>query len=170
MKNVMSKKRILVAVVITILANVILFACEHAAKKSLEKQTEAASYLNLDTRATTSKDRTSLNEVLKDRQVYFSGIEDSSVNENTVVYLENAPENEDIYMVYKIIDKETGDIYEVTDLIPAGEHVEWEPSLILPKGEHTLIFNETPYFKWDESETGYVQLTQANNEVVFTVL
>ena len=73
-------------------------------------------------------------------------------------------------MVYKIIDKETGDIYEVTDLIPAGEHVEWEPSLILPKGEHTLIFNETPYFKWDESETGYVQLTQANNEVVFTVL
>ena len=170
MDNKNMKKRIVVAIIIAVICNALMLGFGAYSKKSLEKQIDAANTLGLDTRATASKDRTTLDEALKDKQVYFSGIEDTNVTDNTVVYLENAEENEGIYMVYQIIDKETGEIYEITDLIPAGEHVEWMPTEDLYEGEHTLLFIETPFFAWEESETGYVQLTQANNEVVFTVL
>ena len=170
MNNERVKKKVIIWIVLAIICNAILIGFGIASRKSVEKQMETAQILGLDTRATASKDTLSLEDALKDRQVYFSGIEDTCVNSNTVVYLENAAENEDIYMVYQIIDKDTGAVYEITDLIPAGEHVEWEPADYLTEGEHTLIFNEMPYFAWEGSETGYVQLTQANNEVVFTVL
>ena len=96
------------------------------------------------------------------------------VKKDTLEYFSEIPEGEDSTNYGKLATRirkdQTGEIYEITDLIPAGEHVEWMPSEDLYEGEHTLIFNETPFFAWEESETGYVQLTQANNEVVFTVL
>lgn len=116
------------------------------------------------------EDKDDLAKILADMQVYFCGIEDAVINDSSVVYLENDKENKGIYMRYVITDKDTGEVLEVTDLISAGDCVEWVPGEKLSKGEHTLIFNEAPFFQWKEAENGYVPLTQANNEVVFTVM
>ncbi len=164
------KKVIIVMVIIGLICNAVLMIAGNLSKKSVEEQIEAYDRLSLDTRASKeSVEENSLAYALADRQVYFSGIEDCDITENTTIYLENDKENEDIFMRYQISDKETGEVYEVTDLIPAGEHVEWVPGECLAKGEHTLLFNQAPFFSWEEAESGYVPLTQANNEVVVTV-
>ncbi len=126
--------------------------------------------LVIDTRSSAEgTEKSSLAEALEDRQVYFAGIEDCVISGNTDIYLENVSENEDILMKYDIVDKDTGNVLESTDLIPSGEHVAWNAGSVLSEGEHTLIFRQSPYFPWDEAESGYVPLTQANNEVIVTI-
>lgn len=123
--------------------------------------------LMVDTRAKGSEaEKGSLAELLADRQVYFAGIEDAVISEDTVIYLENLKENGDILIQYEVIDKENGESLETTGLIPSGEHVAWVPGEALEKGTHTLILHESPFYPY---EGEYFALTQGNNEVTFTI-
>ena len=108
----------------------------------------------------------SLADLLADRQVYFAGIENATISQDTVIYLENMEENDDILMQYEITDKETDEVLETTGLIPAGEQVAWTPGEKLKAGTYTLIFHEKPFYPYDGD---YAALTQGNNEVVFTI-
>lgn len=163
-------KRIIAAVVLIILVGVIVAVAYGAAHATPEEVVNTTGNLIIDTRSSDEKKGTSdLVEALKDRQVFFAGIEDAVITKSTTIFLENVEENEDILMKYDIVDKETGETLESTGLIPAGEHIEWKAGEVLSEGEHTLIFRETPYFPWEEAQDGYVQLTQANNEVILTV-
>ena len=102
------------------------------------------------------------------RNVYFSGLSDSVLNKDTVVYLENLVDNQpDIYMQYEIIDKATGNLVYKTDLIPAGEMIVWVAADVLSPGAYDLIFRETPF--WENGEN-YIQLTGGENEVHFTII
>lgn len=106
------------------------------------------------------------NNPLAGRNVYFSGIADSTVNAKTIVYLENLPENgNDIYMKYDIYNGK--DLLFSTKLIPAGKAVAWQIGEALPKGEYKLTFCETPY--WEKAEGEYVSLTGGSNIVNFVV-
>ena len=123
--------------------------------------------LMVDTRAEGGEtEEGNLAERLADIQVYFAGIEDAVISEDTVIYLENLKENGDILMQYEITDKGSGETLETTGLIPSGEHVEWVPGKALKKGVHTLIMHESPFYSYDGE---YFALTQGNNEVTFTI-
>ncbi len=122
--------------------------------------------LVLDTRASAEKEEDNLAELLADRQVYFAGIEDATINRQTVIYLENMKENDDILMQYEITDKDTGEVLETTGLIPSGEHVDWIPGEKLADGSYTLVFHEKPFYEYKGE---YVALTQGNNEVAIRI-
>lgn len=120
----------------------------------------------IDTRADSEKEEAS--NPLSDRMVHFSGIEDADVNADSVVYLENLPENEDFYMTYKIENADTGEVYEETGLIPSGEHVAWKVGEdITEPGEYHLNFHEAPY--WIDPNGNQIALTSGNNQVTFTM-
>lgn len=103
---------------------------------------------------------------LAGRQVYYAGLEDCTVNQNTVVYLENLEDNIDIYMTYEItVD---GNVIFQTDLIPPGEYVEWTPAEILEAGKtYAVYLKETPYY--EEKEGEFLPLTSPINMVNITV-
>ena len=105
--------------------------------------------------------------ILEGRNVYFAGIADTTVGTNTNVYLENLPENDDIYMKYKIINADTKDVIYETDLIPSGKHVTWKCAEDLQEGENHLVIEESPYYP---TGTGYMLLTTGKNEVTFTFI
>ena len=108
-------------------------------------------------------------ESLFDRQVYFAGMEDQMIKSDTVVELSNLPENEDIFMSYEILDADTGESLHHTDLIPSGTYVPWVPGETLPPGTYHLIFHQMPYLPDPKSGGSYLPLTNANNEVTFTI-
>lgn len=157
--------RVVIAVLLVIIALLLWKSCSKEPAKAPAKEGN----LTIDTRSGEKEEEASLADVLKDRQVFFSGIEDAVISKETKVYLENPKENQDILMKYEVIDKESGEVVETTDLIPAGESVTWMAGEVLTIGEHTLIFHEMPYYPWEEAENGYYPLTQGNNEVVFAV-
>lgn len=103
---------------------------------------------------------------LSGRSVYFSGIADSVVNKDTVVYLDNLEENgDDIFMKYTICcDNET---IWTTDLIPSGKSAMWTIGTTLAPGEYNLTFNETPYWKNGDN---FIPLTGGSNIVHFKVV
>lgn len=101
------------------------------------------------------------------RNIYFSGIVDSIVGEETVVYLENLKENgDDIFIKYEVFD---GDklVYN-TDLTPSGKAAEWMIGDSLSCGEYDLMFCQTPY--WKNKTGSYVQLTGGTNTVHFSMI
>ena len=120
--------------------------------------------LKVDNRAT--GDAKSAARSLSGRQVYYAGLEDCVVNQDTVVYLENLAENIDIYMAYEItVD---GEIVFKTDLIPPGEYVEWTPAENLDAGKTYVVYlKETPYY--EENEGQFLPLTAPTNMVNITV-
>lgn len=106
-------------------------------------------------------------KALSNRQVYYAGIEDCTVNKNTVIYLENLEDNGDILMKYDIY---VGDekVFE-TDLIPSGNHVEWKPSDSLKSGKtYKINLQQTPYYPLENGE--YLSLTSPINTVNITIL
>ncbi len=124
--------------------------------------------LVLDTRASGEPaEETSLAALLSDRQVYFAGIDDVTISRQSVIYLENLPENDDILMQYEIVNKDTGETLETTGLIPAGERIAWIPGEMLADGSYTLVFKEKPFYEY---QGGYFALTQGNNEVSITIV
>ena len=107
---------------------------------------------------------------LADRQVYFAGMEDQMIGKDTIVELSNLPENEEILMSYEILDADTGESLHRTDLIPSGTHTSWIPGETLNTGTYHLIFHQMPYLPYPDSDSGYLPLTNANNEVTFTII
>lgn len=108
---------------------------------------------------------------LASRNVYFAGIDNSVCDSNTIVYLENLPDNEDFMMKYQIyiIDEDgvKGSLIYETDLIPSGQHVDWKPSETLEPGEYTLAFDELPFM---QSGNDWIPLTAGENQVILTIL
>ena len=120
--------------------------------------------LIIDENATDKTKENQQTDPLSERMVYFAGIEDCTINQQSIVYLENLPENEDFLMKYQIFEGEKL-IYE-TDLIPSGMHIEWKAAEDLSIGEHKLDFKEVPYYPVDGN---YIELTSGVNAVVITV-
>lgn len=125
--------------------------------------------VKIDNRASVIKGSTSdYTDLLKDREVYFSGIEDTTINKATIVYLNNDENNDDIYLQYTVKDKDTEEVLFETDLIPSGQFVEWVPGDSgLHEGKNNILFIETPYIQIDEK---WVTLTVGKNEAVFTLI
>ena len=105
------------------------------------------------------------------RNVYFAGIDNSTCNGDTIVYLENLPENEDFLMKYEIYtlteDGQRKDMVYETDLIPSGKHVNWKPAEDLGVGIHQVAFVEQPFMRSGED---YIPLTAGENQVVLTIV
>ena len=104
---------------------------------------------------------------LSNRMVYYAGLEDCTVNSSSVVYLENLPENEDIYMSYEI--SKDGEVIHKTGLIPAGEFSKWTPSEVLSPGVYSLAIKNIPYY--DTGDGNYETLAyQPVNVISMTVI
>lgn len=125
--------------------------------------------VKIDTRAGSIKSAsTDYQDLLKDREVLFTGIPSSVINKSTKVQLDNNEVNDDIYLQYTVKDKDTGEVLFETDLIPSGQFVEWVPGdSNLHEGDNNILFVETPYIQIDEK---WVTLTVGKNEAVFTLI
>jgi hypothetical protein len=121
----------------------------------------------LDDRSTETGSKTSTAD-LSSRMIYFPGMEDATVTDDTIVKLENPSENEDIYLKYDVYDSDTGDLLFSTGLIPSGSYIGWTPGETMEPGEYHIVLNETPYIML-EGDTDYTQLTQGNNEFNLTL-
>ncbi len=108
---------------------------------------------------------------ISSRNVYFAGIDNSTCNGGTIVYLENLPENEDFLMRYEIYtlteDGQRKDMIHETDLIPSGKHVNWKPAEDLGVGIHHVAFVGQPFMK---SGKDYIPLTAGENQVLLTIV
>ncbi len=121
----------------------------------------------IDTRATQISEVDKVKDKVKDRNVYFAGIDNAVLDMESRVKLENLPENEDFYMSYTVTNDDTGEVVYNTDLIPSGSHVAWIAGETLGKGEFNLSFLATPYVISDEGEA--IALTSGNNKVKLTI-
>ena len=133
-------------------------------------KTESSGYGNLRLDTTANSEKSDPND-LSNRNVYFSGIDNSSCNKDTVIYLENLPENEDFLMKYEIYelneDGTRGEMVFSTDLIPSGQHVNWKPAENLSAGTHNISFLEQPFV---QSGDDFIPLTAGENQVVLTIV
>lgn len=118
--------------------------------------------MSIDARATKEAAKAEETEDLKQRNIFFSGIEDTTIKKGSLITLENLPENGDFLMRYKIFEKNSNTLLFETDLIPAGEHVFWDPSVNFGEGVHTVAFLAEPFF---ETDGEYMPLTCAKNIV-----
>jgi len=132
-------------------------------KKESEVISEGTQGMVIDSRSTSEKPA-EVDNPLASRQIFFAGFDDIYASEESVVCLENLPENEDFFIRYEILEK-SGDkeniVFE-TDLIPAGEHIEWIPSEFLEPGDYELTFVQTPFV---EINGKWTELTTAGNDV-----
>lgn len=103
------------------------------------------------------------------RRVYFAGFEDSIFGEETKLELKNPQENEDFYMMYRIIDIGTDKVLFESDLIESGKALYWRPAEELAAGTWHLSIQMMPYYSPDGG-TSWMPLTGTDNRVVFTVL
>ncbi len=172
------KKKILkitgLCVTILILFCLSLFVCYRISYKYVQKNLpETASIKNfkIDTSAKTMKEA---NKQLVDREVFFAGIQDGALAKSSPILLKNPDSNNDIFMMYTILDEDTGNVIYETDLIKAGCAVEWVPGEILGVGEHHLIFSEQPYYCMDTnqvlSKDTLLPLVTGNNSVTIQVV
>lgn len=104
---------------------------------------------------------------LKNRNVFFAGMDNITADKDTVVRLENLKDNGDILISYSIIDNDTGRILFSTDLIPAGQHVDWKPSESLEAGSYDICYVQNPV--WQDEEGNFVPLTSADNMATLTL-
>lgn len=104
---------------------------------------------------------------LADRQVYFAGYDDFAVGPGNIIYLENMPENEDIFIAYEIY---IGDeLVHKTGLIPSGQYSEWEPASEVEPGEYDISIKNIPYYSYNGKD--YFTLSfQPSNTVHMTVV
>ena len=161
------KKNTVFKVIVVILLLLLLILLGALVIKHKADSEYAKGGVVLDDRSNSDPTQQTVNEELANRQVYFSGIDDATISKQTVVYLENLPENGDFLMQYEITDTDTGKVIEKTGLIPSGEHVDWIPGETLEAGEYHLNFREIPYYQIGEDD--YMTLTTGNNQVTFVI-
>ena len=116
-----------------------------------------------------STDETAADEStdISQRNIFFAGIEDTSIRKGMRIALENLEQNGDFLMKYSIFDTTTDTLVFETDLIPSGEHVDWDPSVSFSEGKHTVAFVEEPFW---EKDGEFVPLTSGRNIVNIEVL
>lgn len=163
----MKKKNILIIIIVVLSAALIGISAvfiSYVFKSQQNAERIQSANLTIDTNAT-DEEKKQEQDPLAGRMVFFAGIEDCSVNSQSVIYLENLAENEDFLMRYEVYE---GDnlVFE-TDLIPSGKYVEWKAAENLTEGEHNLKFKEIPYYP---TNGDYTELTSGVNEVTITVL
>ena len=135
-----------------------------------KQQEKKPGNLTVDTTATDiSEEKEDPLAALKDRQVYFAGYDDLTAGQDTVIELSNLPDNAEILMKYDILDAKTMESIYQTDLIESGLHVSWCPAQDLEPGTYQIIFHQMPYYPYAESDSGYLPLTNASNEITLTV-
>lgn len=156
------RKRIgkIVSLLTLAVLSISLIGCGKKTDKVVFEETQG---MVIDSRSTSEK-VAEVNNPLSSRQIFFAGFDDIYASEESVVCLENLPENDDFFIRYEILMKR-GDkeklVFE-TDLIPSGEHIEWIPSESLEPGDYDLTFVQTPYV---EINGKWTELTTAGNDV-----
>ena len=172
-KNKVSTGLIVIVIVLLLVIIGLLFILFHKAKEYIPAEvpneemimanvgSDAATDISIDNNLTDTRGD------LTNRMVYYAGLEDCTINSSSVVYLENLPENEDIYMSYEIwVDDE---IIHKTGLIPAGEFSKWTPSEDLTPGVYNLSIKNIPYY--DAGDGNYETLAyQPVNVISMTVI
>ncbi len=129
--------------------------------------TKSPENLIADTEATESTETEEVKEALKDRNVFFAGMDNISADENTIVRLENLKDNGDILISYVIQNNSTGEELFRTDLIPSGHHVDWKPSETLEEGSYDICYVQNPV--WQDKDGNYIPLTSASNVATLTL-
>ena len=157
--------RVLIVVLMLLLFVLVLRNC---GRPDNANNSSISASIQIDNRVKTDKGSTISNtsSALEKREVLFTGIPSSVINKSTKVHLDNNELNDDIYLKYKVINKDTEEVLFETDLIPSGQFVEWIPGDSgLHEGKNNILFVETPYILIDEE---WVTLTVGKNEAVFT--
>lgn len=104
---------------------------------------------------------------LADRQVYFAGYDDFTVGPDNCIYLENLPENEDIFIAYEIY---IGDeLIHKTGLIPSGQYSEWIPADTMKPGEYDISIKNVPYYSYNGEDYSTLSF-QPSNTVHMTIV
>lgn len=164
------KKIIVIVAVILVLLAVIGTAVGLVVKSKNKTDSKPQSSANLTVGGLSKDDtQTDLDEITKtlgQRNVYFAGFDDTTVNADSKVKLPNLEENEDFLMKYQIYEGDTL-VYE-TGLIESGKSVYWTIGDTLSVGEHKLSINQWPYCPAGDDQ--YIPLTQGNCSVTFTVI
>ena len=89
---------------------------------------------------------------LSERNVYYAGLEDCTITKDSVVYLENLKENDDIFMAYEIYTSDNELIFK-TDLIPSGTFVKWYPGeTFSEKATYVFYIKHIPYYESSPGE------------------
>ena len=166
--QVLKEKKVLMCLIIAsaLIAGFLLGYFREKSPKETSAEPTGAANLVVDTSAT-DEEATTAEAALKDRNVYFAGLDNMTVDKDTVIRLENLKENEDILISYSIVDTGTGQELFKTDLIPSGMHVDWKPSEYLDEGVYELSYNQNPV--WMAKEGEYISLTCANNVATLTL-
>lgn len=167
----MGRKAIIAIMVVIVLAGGV-GGYEAYAKYAKQRTTETnesvvKQALQVDNRATDDGPVTTgevVGNKLADMQVLFAGIEDCTVNSNTIIMLSNPKENTDIYMKFEI--SAFGKLIYDTDLIPAGQSIEWKIGDYLKPGSYDVDMKQIPYY---DDNGNYIQLISPTNQVHITI-
>ena len=103
--------------------------------------------MKIDTNLTDTK---VVETALSDRQVYYAGLEDCTINKDSAIYLENLPENEDFYMAYEVYVDDK--LVHKTDLIPSRKFSKWIPGETMEPGTYVFNIKHIPYYEVSEGE------------------
>jgi len=157
-------------VIIVVLVIIVLLLCGYflATQTGLLKSESNANFV-VDSRATETTEKSPVENPLKGRNVYFSGIEDAVINKETIVQLENAKENLDYFMEYEVVDVSTGEVVFTTDKIPSGKCVEWVPGETMEAGVYDLALNEFASY-YDQANDEFISLSQGCNTVTLEII
>lgn len=164
------KKRTVAMVIITLIIIIIILmlrSCNRTNEPSISHS------VTIDTSAEDKREDVQINP-LADRDVYFSGIVDSTITKEGSIQLLNDERNEDFYMMFTVIDSDSEEVIYESNLVPSGQAIYWIPGEYLESGTYNLNFKETPYyFPLGDPSTNpedYITLSVGNNTVKITIL
>lgn len=153
----------IVAIILIFLA-VLAFSYFQKPKERVTIGTNTIDTLSIDGNQT---DVEEINNKLASKYVYFSGFDNSTVNADSKIKLNNLETNQDFLMQYQIYEADKL-VYE-TGLIKSGNSVYWQIGDTLGIGEHNLTIRQNPYYDVD-GKGNYLPLTYGSCTVIFTVV
>ena len=154
------KKAEVLIITLSVLLFMVLLAFIYYRKETMGQNGS----MRVDARATDEERKVDGIGDLSGRNIFFAGIEDTTIKKGTLIELKNLEPNGDFLMKYRIYEGDSL-IFE-TDLIPSGQYVSWDAAKDLGTGEHKVSFVEEP-FAFAAGE--FIPLTSGRNEVNITI-
>lgn len=104
---------------------------------------------------------------LAGRNVYFAGYVDATLNSESIVQLENLPDNQEFLLRYIILNKDTEEEVFSTDYIESGKCVIWNPYETLGTGTYHLKFIAKPCYV--DVNGNSIDLTAGSTDVTYII-
>jgi len=168
-----TRKKIAIGAAFAALIVIIIILLLRSCGKPSEPENNKSHAITIDTAAEDKKDIVK-EDPLAGRDVFFSGIVDSSISKTGSIQLLNDERNEDFYMTFTVINKDTDEVVYESELVPSGQAIYWVPGEYLEPGTYNLNFKETPYYfpsgSPEVDPEDFMTLSVGNNTVTITII